>query len=189
MQSSHVSQRSKKRGAKELCAKLCFASEELSGFGGKDSVKDSPAGHIGAQPPQGGGTWRGEKPSGFSEGELAEGQEKPAWAVHVQSSHVSQRSKKRGAKELCTKLRFASGETEIVGEALGPPARTGSLFVQRRRGGTPGPPAFPNLHTHSWKSCRGDPYGRPPRLPPARGKLSAGRLTDAGAHLGFIPFR
>ena len=152
-------------------------------------MKDSPAGHIGAQPPQGGGTWRGEKPSGFSEGELAEGEEKPAWAVHVQSSHVSQRSKKRGAKELCAKLRFASGETESVGEALGPPARTGILFVQRRRGGTPGPPAFPDLHTHSWKSCRGDPYGRPPRLPPARGKLSAGRLTDAGAHLGFIPFR
>ena len=76
-------------------------------------MKDSPAGHIGAQPPQGGGTWRGEKPSGFSEGELAEDQEKPAWAVHVQSSHVSQRSKKRGAKELCAKLRFASCNHKI----------------------------------------------------------------------------
>ena len=98
------------------------------------------------------------------------------------------RSEARNAVQKNFVRSFASGETESVGEALRPPARTGTLFVQRRRGGTPGPPAFPDLHTHSWKSCRGDPYGRPPRLPPARGKLSAGRLTDEGAHLGFIPF-
>src|SRR5699024_297390 len=35
------------------------------GFGGKDSVKGCPAGRFGAQPPQSGGTWRGDEPSGF----------------------------------------------------------------------------------------------------------------------------
>ena len=93
-------------------------------------MKDSPAGHIEAQPPQGGGTWRGEKPSGLSEGELAEGQERPAWAVHVQSIQVSQRSKKRGAKELCGTLRFASCPKNRAGRPrCAAPAKCGNLPV------------------------------------------------------------
>ena len=54
----------------------------VEGFGGKDSVK----GHrraIRTQPPLAAALVRRDEPSGFPEGELATGQERPAWAVRV----------------------------------------------------------------------------------------------------------
>ena len=65
-------QRGAVQGEQEITAqKFCFVKFGLSinppaeGFGGKDSVKGCPAGRFGAQPPQCGGTWRGDEPSGF----------------------------------------------------------------------------------------------------------------------------